>query len=175
VPKRRLPCGWTLAVASRHAADMPQFQGLPRAVLVAISKVSGDTYREINGNELMAELARMGYEPAPEALNGLLTRLKDDGGFVWFESVSGLDPGRLDLIRLGERGRQEVEGWPKPGEVSTADVEALIGAFEERANDPDVPEPERRNAAAVVSYLRDLSVDVAGSIVSAWLRGIGVG
>lgn len=54
---------------------MAQFSGLPRAVLVAISNVSGETYREINGTELMAELARMGHEPKPEALSNLLNEL----------------------------------------------------------------------------------------------------
>jgi hypothetical protein len=160
---------------SRHHSGVPQFQGLPRAVLVAISRVSGETYREINGNELMAELARMGHEPEPEALRNLLFHLKDDGSYVWFEAVGGLDPRNLELIRLGERGRQQVEGWPTPSGVSVADVEALIRAFEEHANDPDVPEPERRKAAAVASYVRDLSVEVAGSILPAWLRAIGLG
>jgi DNA-binding PadR family transcriptional regulator len=153
---------------------MPQFSGLPRAVLVAISNVSGETYREINGTELMAELARMGHEPEPEALSNLLNELKD-AGFVWFEAVGGLDPRRLDLIRLAEGGRQEVEAWPKPGAVSAADVEALIRAFEDHADNPEVPEPERRTARAAASYVRDLSVDVAGSILSVWLRSIGIG
>jgi hypothetical protein len=154
---------------------MPQFQGLPRAVLVAISSVSGETYREINGDELMAELARMGHKPEPEALSNLLFRLRDDGGYVWFEAVGGLDPRNLHLIRLGERGRQQVEGWPTPGGIAMADVEALIRAFEEHARNPDVPEPERRKARAVASYIRDLSVEVAGSILPAWLRTIGLG
>jgi hypothetical protein len=57
--------------AARQDSDMPQFQGLPRAVLVAISNASGETYREIDGNELMAELAHRG-QPEPEALSKLL-------------------------------------------------------------------------------------------------------
>jgi hypothetical protein len=89
-----------------------QFQGLPRAVLVAISHVSGDTYREIEGSELVAELARMGHEPDGPALVNLMFQLKD-AGYMDFAAVGGMDPANLDLIRLGERGRQEVEGWPR--------------------------------------------------------------
>jgi hypothetical protein len=59
--------------------------------------------------------------------------------------------------------------------VSAADVEALIRAFEDHADNPEVPEPERRTARAAASYVRDLSVDVAGSILSVWLRSIGIG
>jgi DNA-binding PadR family transcriptional regulator len=154
----------------------PQFQGLPRAVLIAISNVSGERYREINGTELMTELARMGHEPDPEGLYNLLRRLQDDGGYVSCDFGGGRpDPRKLDLIRLGERGRQQVEGWPTPSGIAVADVEALIRAFEEHAQNPAVPKPERDKAAAVASYIRDLSVAVAGSILPAWLRGIGLG
>jgi hypothetical protein len=142
-------------------------------VLVAISHVSGDTYREIEGSELVAELARMGYEPDGPALVNLMFQLKD-AGYMDFAAVGGMDPANLDLIRLGERGRQEVEGWPRESGVSAADVEALIRAFEAHARDPDVPEPERDKARAVASAGRDLGIDVAGSVIASWLRTIGV-
>jgi hypothetical protein len=152
---------------------MPEFQGLPRAALVAISRVSGDTYREIEGAELVAELARMGHEPEGPALVNLMFQLKD-AGYMDFAAVGGMDPANLDLIRLGERGRQEVEGWPKASGVSAADVEALIRSFEEYANDPHVPEQQRRRAGAIASAGRDLGIDVAGSVIASWLRAIGI-
>jgi hypothetical protein len=152
---------------------MPQFQGLPRAVLVAISRASGDAYREIDGEELVAELARMGHEPEGVGLYNLLFRLRE-GGFVEFAAASGMDPRKIELIRLGVPGRQEVEGCPRESGVSAADVEALIRAFEAHARDPDVPEPERDKARAVASAGRDLGIDVAGSVIASWLRTIGV-
>ena len=155
-------------------AAVPQFQDLPRAVLVAISRASGDQFRDVEGDELVAELERMGHTPEPIALYNLMFRLRDDG-FVDFRSAMGMDPRGFNLIRLGERGRQEVDGWPTPGRISTADVEALISAFEQYADDPSRPEPERRKASAIASAGRDLSIDVAGSILTAWLRSIGLG
>lgn len=153
---------------------MPEFQGLPRAVLMAISRASGETYRDIDGAELMAELGRMGHEPDPIGLHNLMFRLRDSG-YVEFHAAFGNDPAGLALIRLGEAGRQEVEGWPRSPGVSAADVDALIAAFEAHANNPDVPESERRTASTAASAARDLGVDVAGGVITSWLRSIGIG
>jgi hypothetical protein len=98
-----------------------------------------------------------------------------DAEYIQFAASGEMDPRKFELMRLGEPGRQEVEEWPKAGGVSAADVEALIRAFQEHADDPDVSESERRKARAVADYVRDLSVEAAGSILPAWLRSIGVG
>ena len=152
---------------------MPQFEDA-RAVLVAISNLSGDQYRAVAGHELVPELRRQGHQPDPIAVRNLMGLLSDDG-YVTFRAALGSGPEALSFIRLADRGRQEVEGWPKPGAISAADIEALIRAFEEHSKDPDVPEAERRNAGAIASAGSDLSVDVVGSVIASWLRSIGIG
>ena len=154
---------------------MPQFQGLPRAVLVAISSLSGDDCRDVNGSELKAELARNGYDPDPQGLYNLMFRLRDDGGYVDFHGAGFGDIEACDLIRLGEAGRQEVEGWPRSGRVSPADVEALLRAFEEKANDQDAPKSDRDKAKSAARALRDVGVEVTGNVIASWLRALGVG
>jgi len=82
---------------------------------------------------------------------------------------------KVELVRLGVPGRQEVEGWPRESGVSAADVEALIRAFEAQVGNPSVPEPERDKARAVANAGRDLGIDVAGGVITDWLRSIGIG
>lgn len=153
---------------------MPQFQDLARPVLVAISDLAGDQYREVEGPELMAELERRGHEVEPIALLNLMSRLKEDS-YVTFYAAFGMDPKALNLIRLAERGRQEVENWPRPGALSAHDLEALFRAFEEQANDPDLSEADRSRARSIASAGRDLTVEVSGSVIASWLRSIGIG
>jgi DNA-binding PadR family transcriptional regulator len=152
---------------------MPGFE-FPRAVLMAISNLSGDTYRDVDGTELMPELERIGHERSPDAVRNLLDRLKEDH-YVDFYAAMGGSPDALSFIRLAEKGRQEVQGWPKASGISAADVEALLRAFETYANDPSTPEPERRKAGVIASTGRDLGVEVAGSVITSWLRSLGVG
>jgi DNA-binding PadR family transcriptional regulator len=95
----------------------PQFQGLPRAVLVAISRATGESYEDINGRELIDELARMGHHPESTHLYNLMFRLRDDGGYVSFRAAMGQTAESLHFIRLAEAGRQEVEGWPRASGV----------------------------------------------------------
>jgi hypothetical protein len=155
---------------------MPAFQGLPRAVLQAISNASGESYGDIDGPQLIAELARLGFEPDHIALYNLMFRLRDNGGYLEFYAGGGMELTNMGLIRLGEPGRQEVEGWPVvPGAVSEADVAALLEVLQERSEDSDVPEPERRKATVALAALRDLGVQVTGEIVTVWLRHLGVG
>jgi hypothetical protein len=155
---------------------MPSFQGLPRAVLQAISNVSGESYRDVDGTELVAELARLGFEPDNITLYNLMFRLRDNGGYLEFYAGGGMELANMGLIRLSEPGRQEVEGWPvTPGAVSGADVETLLSVLEARSQDTDVPEPERRKAKAALGALRELGVQVTGEIVTTWLRHLGVG
>jgi hypothetical protein len=144
-------------------------------VLVAISNLSGESYRDVEGTELLSELARMGHEPDPVALHNLMFRLRDDGGYVTFHASWSSDPAGLTLIRLGEAGRQEVEGWPKSAGISSAEIEVLLRAFQERADDPNVPEPERGKAATAATALRDVGVEATGSVVASWLRSMGIG
>jgi hypothetical protein len=152
---------------------MPEFQGLPRAVLVAISRASGESYKDIDGRELMAELASMGHEPEPTALRDLMFRLRDDGFVEMRASGFGAGPEGMALIRLGLRGRQEVEGWPTGVGPSPADIQALIAVLLEQADDPDVPEPQRGKLRAAGEALRDVGVEVTGNVVTTWLRSLG--
>lgn len=154
---------------------MPTFQGLPRAVLQAISNVSGESYRDVDGTELVAELASLGFEPDHITLYNLMFRLRDNGGYLEFYAGGGMELTNMGLIRLCEPGRQEIEGWPvTPGAVSGADIETLLSVLEARSEDADVPEPERRKATAALGALRELGVQVTGEIVTAWLRRLGV-
>lgn len=153
---------------------MTDFQGLPRAVLVAISRASGDMYRDIDGEELVRELAQAGHEPESIALYNLMFQLRD-AGFLAFSAGGGMDIENFGLIRLDTLGRQEVEGWPTSARVSAGDVEALIRAFEAHAQNPDAPSQDRQKAGQAASAARDLGVEVTGSIVASWLRGIGIG
>ena len=65
------------------------------------------------------ELKRRGYEPGYAALNGVMHQLSDASYLECSFTGSG-----IALIRLQEKGRQAVEGWPtSPGAVSVAEVE----------------------------------------------------
>ena len=155
---------------------MPTFQGLPRAVLQAISNASSESYRDVDGPELVAELAHLGFEPDDITLYNLMFRLRDNGGYLEFYAGGGMELAKMGLIRLCEPGRQEIEGWPvTPGAVSGADVEALLSVLQARSEDADVAEPERRKATVALGALRDLGVQVTGEIVTTWLRHLGVG
>lgn len=90
---------------------MSKFQDLSRAVLIAISTLSSDDYRDVDGAELIAELSRNGHDPDPVSLYNLLFRLRDDGGLITF-NAEGDGVKDWNLIRLSEAGRQKVEGWP---------------------------------------------------------------
>ena len=155
---------------------MPTFQGLPRAVLQAISNVSGESYSDIDGSQLIDELGRLGFAPDDVALYNLMFRLRDDGGYLEFSAHGYGEPASMGLIRLAEPGRQEVEGWPvTPGAVSEADIATLLQVLQDRSEDSGVPEPERRKAMVALAALRDLGVQVTGEVVTAWLRHLGVG
>jgi hypothetical protein len=154
---------------------MPSFQGLPRAILVAISNVSGESMGDIEGDELIAELAQMGYEPDPVALYNTLRALRDDGGFVSYHVAGGGPNSTYGLMRLELPGRQEVEGWPaSPGAPSSADIEELLRVLEARADDPSLPEPDRARSRAALVALRDLGVQVTAEVVAAWFKHLGL-
>jgi hypothetical protein len=156
---------------------MPTDFGLPREVLRAISRLSGDSYRDVEGEELIAELDAAGVELTDDmTLYNLMFRLRDDGGYLTFHGGAGMDAARMGNIRLAERGRQEVEGWPMtPGAVSGADVEALLAVLDQRSADPTTPAPEQGKARAAASALRELGVSVTGEVIAAWLKHVGVG
>ena len=96
----------------RSSSSLGAVPRLARAVLVAISNLSGDRYRDVEGDELVAELRRQGHQPDLIAVRNLMERLRDDG-YVTFSAAFGIGP-KPSLIRLADRGRQEVEGWPSP-------------------------------------------------------------
>lgn len=152
---------------------MPEFSGLPRAIVLSISRLSGDEYRDVEGEELKAELSRRGFEPKRSTLVNVMHQLRN-AGYLDCTFVGG-NPG-VDLIRLEHRGRQEVEGWPiLAGQPTANDVEALLENLLARSEDPALPEPERGKARAAASALKDLGINVTGQIIGAWLKHIGVG
>jgi DNA-binding PadR family transcriptional regulator len=101
---------------------------LPLAILRSISAASGETYRDIDGPELMLELQTRGFDPTEGTLTNVMFRLKDDDYIDGTRTGSG-----WGLIRLAGLGRQTVEGWPTaPRAISASDVEQLLSQVEER-------------------------------------------
>jgi DNA-binding PadR family transcriptional regulator len=151
---------------------MPADFRRPRAVLYAISKLSGDSYMDVNGPALIAELDQDRVEIDEVGLYNLMHRLRDDG-YISFHGGAGMSAEKMALIRLDERGRQEIEGWPAvPGTLTAPDVEALIAVFDQRGDTS--PDPtESGKAKAVARGLRDLGVGVTGPMLVAWLKSIG--
>ncbi len=153
---------------------MPSDFSRPRAVLRTIADLSGDSYRDVDGKQLIAALADQGTEVAGIGLYNLMHRLRDDG-YLTFAGGAGMSVERMQLIRLDARGRQEVEGWPTiPGTLPAADVEALIATLDARADDESTDEDERSKLRALASTLRDLGVSVSGPLLVAWFKSIGV-
>jgi hypothetical protein len=168
------PEGWPRAIPAGTAdgADTPRFGGLPRAILLSVSALSGDLYRDVAGQELLAELSRRGFQPPMRALLDLMHQLQDAGylSCVFLGGRSG-----VEMIRLEHRGRQEVEGWPvSPGQPSASDLQALVDGLLARSVDPAVPEPERGKARVAATAVKDLGVSVAGQVIFAWLKQAGV-
>jgi hypothetical protein len=150
---------------------MPQFADLPRSILLAISTLSGEEYRDVEGEELKEELAGRGYTPDDAVLVRAMHALRDSA-FVDATFGGGFS---IHLIRLAPRGRQEVEGWPaEPGAVSSSDVEELVSAFLARAEDPEVSAEDRGRLRAAADALRDVSVGVSIQVISTWLKMHGV-
>lgn len=150
---------------------MADFSGLPWAILLSISALSGDAYRDVDGEEVTAELERRGLSPDHSAFAGAMRALKDTG---YVEAYFTAD-NSVHLIRLSHPGRQEVEGWPTtPGSISASDVQELVSVLLARADDVDVPETERSKARAAAGALKDLGVGVTGQVIFAWLKQIGV-
>jgi hypothetical protein len=149
-----------------------QFQELPESVLVAISRASGDTYGPIDGRRLIAELHDMGHDPDSMALANLLFELRD-AELVKCQGVGNGGAEAFGMISLAPRGRERVEGWPGASGVSTGDIEALLKLLDARAEDPDLPEGERRKWRAAGKALRDIGVGTVGSAFTAWLRSLG--
>ncbi len=148
---------------------MPVFSELARPILLAISNASGESYSFIEGDQLIAELKSLGHEPDDNTLRNLMRELKLAG---YLDFYAG--PTYLAHIRLEDRGRQEVQGWPTTAGVSSGDVEALLAVIQARSEDPALPEPERSKAGAVLAALRDLGTQVTSEVVAAWLRSQGI-
>ncbi|MFN8204502.1 MAG: hypothetical protein U0S48_18250 [Solirubrobacteraceae bacterium] len=122
------------------------FDGLPRAVTVAVSNLTRDNYGYVQDERaLTAELERMGWDvPEQEAMWNLLRRLQAD------EVRQCVLAGAYNygLIELDSCGRQEVEGWPRPDRPSTAAVMTLVAVLNERAEDEALPVEERSKLRA---------------------------
>jgi DNA-binding PadR family transcriptional regulator len=150
---------------------MAQFGDLPLTIVRSISAVSGDTYEDIDDDQLKAELSERGFEPSRSTLVGVMHQLQDAGYLSCTFTGRG-----IALIRLEHAGRQQVEGWPtSPGSLSAADVESLVTALRERSEDVTVAEPERTKARAAASALSELGLSVTGEVIAAWLKHLGVG
>jgi hypothetical protein len=91
---------------------MTQSFDKPRAVLLAIAELSGDTYRDVDGQELIAELERQGVDIPRIGLYNLMHRLKSTGYISW-AGGAGMQVERMALIRLDALGRREAESWPR--------------------------------------------------------------
>ena len=101
----------------------------------------------------MAELASRGFHPHMSALLRAMHALVD-AGYVSCTFLGGMSG--VELIRLQERGRQEVEGWPlSPGQPSSTDLQALIDGLIARSVDPAVSEPEQGKARAAAGVFKD--------------------
>ena len=147
------------------AVEASRFEGLPKAILLAISKLSGDDYRDVDGDELLAELREVGQEPASDvAFLNVMRQLKNS---AYIEC--SLTMGGVDLIRLDERGLQLVEGWPTPGAL---DIEPLLRMLDARSEDETLPEPERHKARAAVRALRDLGTPVLGEVIASFVKSL---
>lgn len=142
------------------------FDGLPRAVLVAVSNLTRDNYGYVQDERaLTAELERMGWDvPEQEAMWNLLRRLQADG-FVNCVLAGAYNYG---LIELDSCGRQEVEGWPRPGEPSTAAVATLVAVLNERAEDEALPVEERSKLRAAAETVGSFAVTVSAEVAGAW-------
>lgn len=145
---------------------MSQWTEEYRPILVAISRASGDAFRDIDGKELLDELRRMGHDPDPLILKRKMDRLRGDGGFVSFYPTNAFE--KWGLIRLEQPGRQEVEGWPRAGAITDADYEALVTMLTERADDPDVPEEERSKLRKAVEGVAGLGTKIGVDLLTAW-------
>ena len=123
----------------------------------------------LNSADLTTELSERGYDLKGRTLVNVMHQLKR-AGYLDCTATGG----DIALVRLEQRGRQEVEGWPtSPG--SAADVQALLEILVERGQDLALPEPERSKARAAAGAFRELGVSVAAEVIGAWLKRQGVG
>jgi hypothetical protein len=151
---------------------VPQYNDLARPTLLAISKLSGDQYRDTYSEEILAELRERGYDPTEDAFDNLIRRLADDHYIAAYFMASG----RAVNVHLDTNGRKEVEGWPAvPGSVSAEDAERLVAVLQARAEDPALPDTERSKARAAADAVKDLGVQVTATVISGWLKSVGVG
>lgn len=122
---------------------MPTFQGLPRAILNAVSELSGDAYRAVEGDELQARLAEKGYTPDVPTAVDVMFMLRDQGEYLtWNRRAGGTGAEVFYNIRLAREGLQEVQGWPKPG-GGTDLAPLLLALLDEEIEDDETPEPEK--------------------------------
>jgi hypothetical protein len=136
-----------------------------RPVLVAISNLTRDDFGSTDGDALVAELVRMGHpKPTFRVLRNLLFHLRDDG-FVKFHIRGGSE---IIMVELDTYGRQEVEGWPAPGQVSTAALGALVAALTETANDESLPEEQRSKLREAAKAVGGFAVNVSAEVAGAW-------
>jgi DNA-binding PadR family transcriptional regulator len=152
---------------------VPQFQDLARPILLAISQASGPRYEHVTGAKVMEELRGMlDSEPDTVAVRNTLEDLRSDG-YIVASGGMGTGAESVALIRLDTRGRRAVEGWPTEGALSSADVEALVAAFEKLAADPGATEEERGLADEAATAVKRLPIELAKAALYDQLRRMG--
>jgi hypothetical protein len=131
-------------------------------VLQAISRLSGPSNDDVEGEDLARELGR---DANDMWLYNLLTRdLKDV--YVTMILTGGMSP--PSMMRLTIEGRQHVERWPSPGAVSNAQAELLLAALDARIAET-TDEDERGRLGRLRDSAGSVGVDVLSGVISAWL------
>jgi hypothetical protein len=150
---------------------VPQYGDLPLTILRSVSTLSGEDYHDVEDEPLRDELKRRGFQPSNAAFLNVMRQLRD-AGYLHCEFLGGMRG--VSLVRLEEKGRIEVEGWPAtPGSLSSADVAELVASLEARGEDQTVAPEERSKARAAAGAIKDLGLSVTGGLILGWLKHLG--
>jgi hypothetical protein len=121
------------------------------ATLQEVRALSGDSYRDVEGVDLIAALARRGYNLGEVAFDNLLKLLREAGLLNYYRGGSG-DPASITAIRLTPAGLAHAERPPDPplGVVLEREQEDLLNDLVEAAR--DAPREQRE-----FSYFQHMS------------------
>jgi hypothetical protein len=151
---------------------VPQYGDLPLTVLRSVSTLSSEDYHDVEDEPVRDELERRGFQPSNAAFLNVMRQLRD-AGYLQCEFLGGMRG--VSLVRLEEKGRIEVEGWPAtPGSLSSADVAELVASLEARAEDQTLAAEERSKARAAAGAIKDLGLSVTGGLILGWVKHLGV-
>ena len=151
---------------------VPQYGDLPLTILRSVSMLSGGEYHDVEDEPLRQELERRGFEASNAAFLIVMRQLRG-AGYLQCEFLGGIRG--VSLVRLEEKGRIEVEGWPAtPGSLSSSDVAELVASLEARGEDQTLAPEERSKARAAAGAIKDLGLSVTGGLILWWLKHMGV-